>query len=126
LQESDFSSVPKSVLTDLLHSQQLSFVPQADRSSTQRHFLEFKLLRAFIRWAKAETKRQGLPLTPVSYRTILGPELLMPLRGLFLTTQDHKSLKYGSKRFDYGKVSQKNAFVFLFYQGLCRLKEWEI
>jgi hypothetical protein len=106
LQESDFSSVPKSVLTELLHSQQLSFVPQADRSSTQRHFLEFKLLRAFIRWAKVETKRQGLPLTPVSYRTILGPELLMPLRGLFLTTQDHKSVRYSSKRFDYGKVSK--------------------
>ncbi|XP_059488151.1 BTB/POZ domain-containing protein 6-like [Neocloeon triangulifer] len=103
LQESDFNVVPKEILADFLHSDQLSFVPQSEKSP-QRHYLEVKLLKAAIRWAKAEAKRQGLPLNPVSYRTVLGPELLMPLRGLFLTTNDHQSLEFGSKKFDYGKI----------------------
>jgi len=87
-------------------------VPQSERADSQRHVLEFKLLRATIRWAKAEAKRQGLPLNPVSYRTVLGQELLMPLRGLFLTTQDFKSLPFGSKRFDYGKVCIKYKLLY--------------
>ncbi|CAB3380948.1 Hypothetical predicted protein [Cloeon dipterum] len=103
LQESDFASVPKSVLSDFLHAKQLSFVPLSDKSA-HRHYLELKLLKAVIRWAKAEAKRQSLPLTPVSYRTVLGPELLMPLRGLFLTPEDHNSLEFGSQKFDYGKI----------------------
>jgi hypothetical protein len=90
-----------------MHSEELSFAPQSEKTAAQRHSLEFQLLRAVIRWAKAEAKRQGLPLTPISYRTVLGQELLMPLRGLFLTTLDFKSLKYGSRRFDYGKVTLK-------------------